>query len=107
MATGEIVGKVDLFAEGLGYLEWGDLPWPGELREFLERLRSSASFRQVQLMPASRMEAGIIILIRVPHRHGVHSLPHVYRCCSVSGCPRSTSTMARVCVNPSQRERPA
>ena len=62
MATGEIVGKVDLFAEGLGYLEWGDLPWPGELPEFLERLRSSASFRQVQLMPASRMEAGIIIL---------------------------------------------
>ena len=62
MATGEIVGKVDLFAEGLGHLEWGDLPWPGELPEFLERLRSSASFRQVQLMPASGMEAGIIIL---------------------------------------------
>ena len=62
VVTGEIVGKVDLFAEGLGYLEWGDLSWPGELPEFLERLRSSARFRQVQFMPSSRMEDDIVIL---------------------------------------------
>ena len=63
MGTGEIVGEVDLFAEGLDYLEWGDLPWPGELREFLERLRSSASFRRVQLMPSSRKEADTLRVV--------------------------------------------
>ena len=76
MATGEIVGKVDLFAEGLGYLEWGDLSWPGELPEFLERLRSSACFRQVQLMPSSRMEADIVILTGfLTGTASIHCLP--------------------------------
>ena len=76
MVTGEIVGKVDLFAEGLGYLEWGDLSWPGELPEFLERLRSSACFRQVQLMPSSRMEADIVILTAfLTGTASIHCLP--------------------------------